>query len=312
MRNHTIFLLFAMPGSTSWHIKYKLLKNTDTFIHKVLYVIHLRKYVKIRSIGLNKLQATCFIIFIILAIVISEYIFTYSGASEGIILCLGLTLLIYITISVINMDQGFIISAESLAIIPLYVLFTSSLPWFFINQQFLLPAVYSIILALCFWHMHEHNISPESVGLKGNNFLKYAIVGVLIGFCTGPIEYWVLHPAPSFPTFELKYLLRDLVYMTFFVGLGEELLFRGLIQNDLINMFGTKTGIVGQAFLFSVMHITWRSPLELAFTFFAGLLFGILYRKTGTLTAPIFFHGINNVMLVAILPYYFSGLLHLT
>ncbi len=264
---------------------------------------------KLKKVGLNDQQASLFIICIFLAILIAEYIFTYLDAGQGIVLCLGLTIFIYIIVSVVDMKHGFINSAESLAIIPLYVLFTSSLPWFFINQQFLLPAVYSLILALCFWHMHEKHLEFHAVGLKGDKLLKYTIIGVLIGLFTGPIEYWVLQPAPSFPTFELKYLLRDAVYMTFFVGLGEELLFRGLIQNDLIRIFGTKKGIFGQAFLFGVMHMTWRSPLELVFTFFAGLLFGILYHRTGTLTAPIAFHGMNNTMLVSILPYYFAGLL---
>lgn len=265
--------------------------------------------VKLKKVAFNKIQASLFIMFVFLAIVISEYFFTYKDAGYGIILCLISVVIIYVIISAIDMEHNFINSAESLAIIPLYVLFTSSLPWFFIDQQFLLPAVYSIILALCFWHMHEKKILPQKVGLKRDNILKYAIIGALIGIFTGPVEYWILHPAPAFPAFELKYLLRDIIYMTLFVGLGEELLFRGFIQNDLIDVFGTKTGILAQAFLFAVMHMTWRSPLELVFTFFAGTLFGLVYHKTGSLTAPIVFHGINNTMLVSILPYYFAGLL---
>ncbi len=274
--------------------------------YKETFVLNL---VKLKNIEFNKLQSTLFIISIFLAIVISEYIFVYHDAGYGIVLSLFITIAIYAIVSAITMDHIFVICAESLALIPLYVLFTSSLPWFFIDQQFLLPAVYSIILALCFWHMHEHNIQPNSIGLKKHKLLKYAIIGTIIGCITGPIEYLVLQPAPAFPTFEFKFLFRDIIYMTFFVGIGEEILFRGLIQNDLINAFGTKKGIIGQAFLFGVMHMTWRSPLELAFTFFAGLLFGILYHKTGSLTAPIVFHGVNNTVLVAILPYYFSGLL---
>lgn len=264
---------------------------------------------ELKRIDLNTAQATSFIALIFLAIVISQYVFVYQDVGYGIIICLFITILIYITISAVRMQKKFIRSAESLALIPIYVLFTSSLPWFFINQQLLLPAVYSIILALCFWHMHENNLQPSDVGLTSENLLKFAMLGAVIGLFTGQIEYQVLKPAPSFPEFELRYLVRDLFYMTFFVGLGEELLFRGLIQRDLIKAFGTRSGIFGQAFLFGVMHMTWRSPLELVFTFFAGLLFGILYHRTGSLTAPVVFHGVNNTMLVAVLPYYFSGLL---
>ena len=127
---------------------------------------------KLKKLAFNKIQATVFILSIFLAIIIAEYIFTYRDAGYGIVLCLFVTIAIYVLISVIDMEKSFINAAESLAIIPLYVLFTSSLPWFFIDQQFLLPAIYSIILALCFWHMHETNLELHDVGLKGNDLLK--------------------------------------------------------------------------------------------------------------------------------------------
>lgn len=265
--------------------------------------------VKLKTIEFNRQMSTIFILSIFLAIILSEYIFVYLNAGYGIVLCLSVTLLIYIIVSAVKMNYNFILSAESLALLPLYVMFTASLPWFFVSQDLLMPAIYSIILALCFWHIHEKNIDFKDVGLKTDKLAKYAVIGAAIGFFTGHIEYFVLLPEPSHPFFELKYLFRDIVYMTLFVGLGEELLFRGLIQNDLIKLFGVNKGIIGQAFLFGIMHMTWRSPMELLFTGIAGLLFGILYHKTGSLTGPIVFHGINNTMLVAVLPYYYSGLL---
>jgi membrane protease YdiL (CAAX protease family) len=53
------------------------------------------------------------------------------------------------------------------------------------------------------------------------------------------------------------------------------------------------------------MHLTWRSVPELGFVFIAGLILGALYLKTKSLVAPIIAHGINNVILVAVLPYVF-------
>ena len=101
----------------------------------------------------------------------------------------------------------------------------------------------------------------------------------------------------------MKYLFLDMVYMFGFVGLGEELLFRGFIQRDLSNVFGRKWGLFGAAALFAVMHLTWRSVPELGFVFVAGIILGALYIKTKSLVAPIVAHGINNVFLVSILPY---------
>jgi len=52
-----------------------------------------------------------------------------------------------------------------------------------------------------------------------------------------------------------------------------------------------------------VMHLAGRSISELALVFFMGMVFGYLYYKTGSLTAPIIAHGVGNVMLVGVFPY---------
>ncbi|MBI2831813.1 MAG: CPBP family intramembrane metalloprotease [Chloroflexi bacterium] len=245
-----------------------------------------------------------FLVAIAVAITVTEYIFAYRDVAIGIALSLGLALLIYFLISVLRFNDGVIRCAESFALIPLYVLFTSSLPWFFINQQYLMPAVYSCILGLCLWHIYQKDLSVKEIfGFKQANLLKWSLIALLIGTPTGIIEYLVLRPAPAFPTFEVPYLFRDTVYMLFFVGLGEELLFRGFIQVDLARVFGWKWALFGQAALFAVMHLTWRSVPELGFVFFAGAILGWLYLKTKSLVPSIVMHAWNNVMLVAIGPY---------
>ena len=247
-----------------------------------------------------------FIIAIVLAITLCEYVFTYQNVAYGIVLALGLALLIYLIVSVLHLDERITKCAESLSLIPLYILFTSSLPWFFINQQYLLPTVYSCILGLCLWHIYQKNLSlKELFGFSKEKLLKYSLIGLAIGAPLGVVEYLVLHPSPAFPTFEVKYLLRDVVYMFLFVGVAEELLFRGLIQRDLTEAFGWKWALFGTSVIFAVMHLTWRSIPELGFVFIAGLILGALYLKTRSLVAPIVAHGVNNVMLVAVVPYIF-------
>lgn len=251
----------------------------------------------------NSTSFTVFIISIFIAILISQYIFAYRDVTYGIVLSLLITLSIYIVVSIVTMKEEYIRSAESLALIPLYVLFTSSLPWFFINQQYMIPAVYSVILALCFWHMKEHGIDFRNLGFTKHKVLKYALLGLIFAIPSGFIEYMVLTPMPPSPFFEVKYLLRDTIYMLFFVGLAEELLFRGLIFNDLKNIFGWKSALIGQGVLFGIMHLSWRSPLEIVFTTAAGLFLGYFYYRTNSLAGPISMHAVNNVMLVSIVPY---------
>ncbi len=254
---------------------------------------------------LNHAGSVTFIFFIIIAIAISEYIFAFENLTYGIVLSLFITLAIYIFISVIDMNPEIVKSAESLALIPLYVLFTSSLPWFFINQQYLLPAVYSIILALCFWHIYEHDIDVKNMFYLTGSPIKFLITGAVIAIPTGIIEYLILLPKPAFPSFEIGYLLRDIIYMLFFVSLAEELLFRGIILNDLTNVFGWKTAILAQGILFGIMHMTWRSSYEIIFTASAGVFLGYFYYRTRSLIGPIVWHAANNVLLVAVLPYFY-------
>ena len=126
-----------------------------------------------------------------------------------------------------------------------------------------------------------------------------------MGVVLGVVEYFIITPVAAAPSFEITNLLRDLVYMVAFVGLAEEVLFRGLIQWDMMNLFGWKWGLIGASLMFGVMHLTWRSIPELGFTMLAGLMFGYLYYKTRSLTAPIVAHGIANAILVGIMPYLF-------
>ncbi|MFC1902464.1 lysostaphin resistance A-like protein [Chloroflexota bacterium] len=259
--------------------------------------------VRVERLEINQWQVM-FLAAIGLAIVVCEYVFAYHNVAFGIAIALAMVILIYITLSYFNLEQRMVNTAESMALIPLYILFTSSLPWFFINQQYLLPAVYSCILGLVFWHIYQNKLNLKQIlGFSKKHVLKYCLIGLAIGTMSGTVEYLILHPAATFPTFEVRYLFRDMVYMLLFVGLGEELLFRGLIQRDLTNIFGWKWGLVGASFLFAIMHLTWRSIPELVFVFFAGLIMGFIYWKTKSLLAPIVLHCVNNTMLVAVVPY---------
>jgi membrane protease YdiL (CAAX protease family) len=246
------------------------------------------------------------ILVIILLLVFSQYVFVYSDAGLGIVISLLMALGVYIFISVVRLKSDLVRSAESLILIPLYVLFTSSMPWFFIEQQFLLPMVYSLILGLCFWHMYEHDLDLGDVGIVRGRIAKYLVLGAIIAIPTGVIEYLILTPEPAFPSFQLKNFAIDIVYMTFFVGLGEEILFRGIIMNDLKRLFDWRVAVIAQGVIFGVMHMTWRSLPEMAFTTSAGILLGYFYHRTGSLIGPISLHAANNVILVGVLPYIWS------
>jgi uncharacterized protein len=243
---------------------------------------------------------------VLLAITGVEYVFAYGNPAISAVLALGLTLALALISALAPLRPALVRCTDALALVPIYILLTASLPWFFFNQQLWVPAVYSLVLALCLWHaLGRGTALPRLVGLhlRARPLVRMVAVGLLIGIPTGVVEYLVLRVAAPAPSFELNYLVRDTAYMLFFVGLGEELLFRGIIQTDLSKAVGWKWGLFLASFLFMVMHLTWRSVPELGFVFVAGGLMGVLFNRTGNLMASVAMHAMNNVILVSVAPY---------
>lgn len=105
--------------------------------------------------------------------------------------------------------------------------------------------------------------------------------------------------------------ISALLFYVFFLGLGEELLFRGYIQSRLnaawgrpFQFYGVKWGwgIIITSVLFGFMHVLniyslimgdWHlEPWWGLWTFFAGLVNGFVREKTGSIVAPTILHGL--------------------
>jgi membrane protease YdiL (CAAX protease family) len=84
-------------------------------------------------------------------------------------------------------------------------------------------------------------------------------------------------------------------------ALGEELLFRGVIQRIFTSWIRNyHWGIWIAAFLFSAMHMQFYGFLP---RMALGAMFGYLLVWTGTMWVPILAHFVNNTM--GVLAYYF-------
>jgi membrane protease YdiL (CAAX protease family) len=82
--------------------------------------------------------------------------------------------------------------------------------------------------------------------------------------------------------------------------LVEELLFRGFLQNFLVTKCGVLFGIIITSMLFSAIHYSSEQMAAnvelLAAIFTLSCLFGWLYQKQKTLTAPLAMHMTNNAI----------------
>jgi membrane protease YdiL (CAAX protease family) len=93
-------------------------------------------------------------------------------------------------------------------------------------------------------------------------------------------------------------------YLSF--GFYQELVYRGLVQVELVRRWGAPVGIVAANALFTFGPLHWyyfASPGSVAVLMFAsifaiGLFFGILYRRSGNLWIVAIFHAIGNAYIV--------------
>lgn len=82
-----------------------------------------------------------------------------------------------------------------------------------------------------------------------------------------------------------------------FAPIAEELFFRGIVFNAWLREAGRSWAYVGSAALFAVIHFSLVSLLPI---FLLGLALAWVYRRTGSLLAPIAMHATVNGISVAV------------
>lgn len=95
----------------------------------------------------------------------------------------------------------------------------------------------------------------------------------------------------------------NLTIIAVFAGVGEELLFRGVIQKELYNYVDPKYAIIIAAVIFGLFHFEVTGLLP---KIIIGAIMGFAYYVTSNLIYPILIHMFNNATQVSIL--YFSGI----
>ena len=80
----------------------------------------------------------------------------------------------------------------------------------------------------------------------------------------------------------------------------EEPLFRGIIFRGLQSSIPTWAAMAASGFLFAIVHVNAASFIAL---WFLGIAFAELYRRTGTLLAPMTAHALFNATNLALLPF---------
>jgi len=144
--------------------------------------------------------------------------------------------------------------------------------------------------------------------------LNWSVVGTALMLFTG----WWLIDKPWGWIRELKDLMRQVVVPLFrnapvgtlflvslLAGVGEELLFRGVIQGGLSGLLGPWLALILASVLFGAMHALTRAYFIIATLM--GFYLGLIYLWTGNLLIPILIHFLYDWI---VLRYYLGARLH--
>ena len=188
----------------------------------------------------------------------------------------------------------------SLAFAPLIRLLSLSLPlagvplvyWYFITSVPLSIAAVIILRTLDF--------SWAGIGINLRAFPVQLLVG-LTGLAFGYIEYQILEPEPLAKAFTWEQLWVPVLILFISTGFVEELIFRGVMQRAATEALG-RFGLLYVAVLFAVLHVGYKSLLDVLFVLGVALFFGWVVAKTGSILGVTLSHGLTNIMLFLVVP----------
>ena len=137
------------------------------------------------------------------------------------------------------------------------------------------------------------------------SFNRWQLLIGLSGLVVSLPAYLILHPRPLVAAMDLPRTVIDAVILALFVGFSEELLFRGVLQRLVIDLFGT-IGIVFSSLLFAAVYF---GSLSLGFLLYMGLIgvfFAWTVNRTQSLWGVILAHSLLSISLLLIWPYFLA------
>jgi protein-S-isoprenylcysteine O-methyltransferase Ste14/membrane protease YdiL (CAAX protease family) len=107
----------------------------------------------------------------------------------------------------------------------------------------------------------------------------------------------------SAPAFGPLRLLGEALFYFGLVGVGEELLFRGLLYKAFDEWRGVCWAIWGSSLGFALWHVFGQGALAGLATLFYGLVFALIRWRSGGISGLIFVHGLIDFSAVLLLPH---------
>jgi len=239
----------------------------------------------------------------LLAITASEIVTVFVQPVWGIG-CHAIVLVAVVMHSALASDYRYRHLVLSLALVPLVRIISLGMPLVNIPQIWWYPIIYTPLLVAAIVVVRIVGYRAREVGLSFSSLPVQLAVG-LSGFLFGVTEYIILAPEPLVVELTWQEVWLPALIFLMCTGFVEEFIFRGVLQRTAVEVFGSWRGIIYVSLLFAVLHVGFLSLIDVVFVFAVALFFGWVVKKTGSLFGVTLAHGITNILLYLIVPFFF-------
>ncbi len=252
----------------------------------------------------------------LLAITVAEAIVIALEPATGIVtasiigIACHIAILLVVIIDAAHIDnyyrERFVIS---LSIIPLIRVISLSLPLADIERIWQYPIIYIPLLAAVIVLANILGYRFRETGVRFG-FIPLQLIIAVTGLGFGVVEYLILKPESMVTELTFQAVWLPALVLLLATGMVEEFIFRGVLQRSATEVFGG-WGIVYVSYLFTILHIGWIQAesqfavYDVAFVFVVALFFGWVVKKTGSLLGVTLAHGLTNIILFIVAPFYF-------
>ncbi len=194
---------------------------------------------------------------------------------------------------------------KAVMLLPLLRIFNFAMPLALFRQIYWSLIVSGPILVTAWLLARNLKLTLKDVGFVKAKVLPQVFI-VACGALFGLVEYFILMPQPIVSSLSFESAALPALILMFFTGFTEEILFRGFLQSLASKAFGALQGVAFAAVLFTVMHASFNSVPEMLYVFLVALFYGISFQKTGSIYGVMVSHGLANVLLFIVAPFYFG------
>lgn len=193
---------------------------------------------------------------------------------------------------------------QSLTLVILLRMINLSTPQLFTTTLLQYPLIYGIMFIPIYYIIKGQGISAKELGINFNKLYIYIPLAVVIGSIAAVVEYRIMNPIALIDNIRLPNVILISIIMIGFIGVVEEVTFRSILQTRLEKTVGWKYGILTSGIIFGIVHASYGISIEIIFAIIFGIVLGYIFYRTKNITFNVLIHGVTNVAMYGILPFY--------